>query len=490
VDQWIIALDAGVEETSARSGFRLALRKARGLPVDETGSDLAVAAASNDLSGVGRLLGARDVDAVWFDGRKLPGSLVRRPLKCSLLDVAVGSGSVEMTKYLMEFHSAGSTREMLKMAISTGNLELIKMMLERLPEVRDRLDLMEVASEFHQEEVLTWLLRDASVFDDELLWVFALEKRLANALLAALETGHRPWLWWRAREVVQQWRASAEFDLVAAPDGFSTEGGWWASKSAEESPLAPLGPGGVGVWTLPNAVRKEDLVFAALPAGVTTIGDAAFDGCSNLARLDLPSSVSEIGAWAFHECSGLTVLGIPLRVRTCEEYIFSGCSGLMQLEIPPGVRMIGNSAFSGCSGLVELEIPSSVRTIGAHAFGGCSGLTELRIPSSVTTIGRWAFSGCAGVRVLHIPSSVTTMGDTAFHGCSGLRELQLRSHFIIFGTGVFWGVTDLARLTLVGSVLSRAVVVSLECCLAPSAKVIGPAALLGRRFGHVVIVHA
>jgi hypothetical protein len=48
------------------------------------------------------------------------------------LDVAVGS--VEMMKYLLEFHSARPTRETLKQSISTANLELIKLMRERLPE--------------------------------------------------------------------------------------------------------------------------------------------------------------------------------------------------------------------------------------------------------------------------------------------------------------------------------------------------------------------
>jgi hypothetical protein len=85
-----------VPVASALSGFGDSLRKARGLPVDETLDDLAVAVALNDIATVGRLLGPRDVNTM-FRGKCLPESLVRRPLKCSLLDVAVGSGSIEMT---------------------------------------------------------------------------------------------------------------------------------------------------------------------------------------------------------------------------------------------------------------------------------------------------------------------------------------------------------------------------------------------------------
>jgi hypothetical protein len=163
-------------DPSAWSGVGFGARKAHRFPVDESPNDLAIAAASNDIGEVGRLLGPRDVNAVYLNERELPGALVRRPLECSLLDVAVGSGSVEMTKYLLEFHSATPTRETLMMAISTGNLELISMMVERLTEasLRDRTDLMEVTAGFHQHEVLVWLLRDATVFVRELLGVFAM----------------------------------------------------------------------------------------------------------------------------------------------------------------------------------------------------------------------------------------------------------------------------------------------------------------------------
>jgi hypothetical protein len=42
------------------------------------------------------------------------------------------------------------------------------------------------------------------------------------------------------------------------------------------------------------------------------------------------------------------------------------------------------------------------------------------------------------------------------------------------GDSVFWGVAKLEHLTLVGSVLSPAVVEALQGCLTSTAKVIGP----------------
>jgi hypothetical protein len=84
--------------------------------LEERPDELAKAATRNDVAGVGLQLGAWDVNTIIFKRESLPSSLVLRPLTCSLLGVAVGSGSVEMTKYLLEFHSAKPTREALKMA--------------------------------------------------------------------------------------------------------------------------------------------------------------------------------------------------------------------------------------------------------------------------------------------------------------------------------------------------------------------------------------
>jgi hypothetical protein len=72
----IVVLEAAIESgstCSALSGIRVGLRKACALPVDEAPEELATAAASNDIATVGRLLGPRDVNTVYFNERELPG---------------------------------------------------------------------------------------------------------------------------------------------------------------------------------------------------------------------------------------------------------------------------------------------------------------------------------------------------------------------------------------------------------------------------------
>ena len=71
---------------------------------------------------------------------------------------------------------------------------------------------------------------------------------------------------------------------------------------------------------------------------------------------------------------------------------FQSCSDLTSVEIPSGLLTIGAYAFGNCSGLTSIEIPNSVTSIGEYAFWGCTGLTSVRIPAGVTNIGLAAFS--------------------------------------------------------------------------------------------------
>ena len=198
------------------------------------------------------------------------------------------------------------------------------------------------------------------------------------------------------------------------------------------------------------------LTSIEIPAGVTSIGDSAFRSCSGLTSIvveagntvydsrgdcnaiieketntliqgckktKIPAGVTSIGDSVFEGCSGLTSIEIPAGVTSIGEYAFSGCSGLTRIEIPAGVTSIGDSVFEGCSGLTRIEIPAEVTSIGDSAFSGCSGLTRIEIPAGVTSIGWYAFEGCSGLTSIEIPAGVTEIGYAAFSGCSGLKDV-------------------------------------------------------------------
>ena len=150
------------------------------------------------------------------------------------------------------------------------------------------------------------------------------------------------------------------------------------------------------------------LTSIEIPAGVTEIGYAAFSGCSGLTGIVVEAgntvydSRDNCNAIIEKETNtliqGCKNTKIPAGVTSIGDSVFEGCSGLTRIEIPAGVTSIGDSAFSGCSGLTSIKIPAGVTSIGWYAFEGCSGLTSIEIPAGVTEIGYAAFSGCSGLK--------------------------------------------------------------------------------------------
>ena len=187
-----------------------------------------------------------------------------------------------------------------------------------------------------------------------------------------------------------------------------------------------------------------------IPNSVTSIGDRAFYGCSELTSVTIPNSVTSIGESAFYGCSGLTSAIIGNSVKSIGEGAFRYCSGLTSVTIPNSVTFIGEDAFSDCSGLTSVTIGNSVTSIGQEAFCGCSGLTSVTIPNAVISIGYGAFYGCSGLTSVTIGNSVTSIGEIAFYGCSGLTKLvSLAIEPPVCGYQVFEGVDKTACRLLV-----------------------------------------
>ncbi|MDR2486284.1 MAG: leucine-rich repeat domain-containing protein, partial [Treponema sp.] len=82
----------------------------------------------------------------------------------------------------------------------------------------------------------------------------------------------------------------------------------------------------------------------AIPAGVTVIKSAAFEGCTGLTSVNIPASVTEIGDAAFYGCTGLTSVSIPASVTVIGDEAFCGCTGLTGVTLSRRTR-VENGAF-------------------------------------------------------------------------------------------------------------------------------------------------
>ena len=115
-------------------------------------------------------------------------------------------------------------------------------------------------------------------------------------------------------------------------------------------------------------------MLTELPNGITTIGDSAFAGCSNLALTSLPSGIISLGSQVFQDCTKLALLELPSGITSLGLQAFLGCKNIVLTSLPNGITSIGNFAFNDCISIKSLVLGSNITSIGSSAFSGCSNL--------------------------------------------------------------------------------------------------------------------
>ena len=223
-----------------------------------------------------------------------------------------------------------------------------------------------------------------------------------------------------------------------------------------------------------------------IPAGVTDVGEASFEGCSKLTGVTFPTGVTCINDRAFSFCSDLTSVSIPAGVTNLGDMAFSCCFKLTSASIPDTVSRIGNQAFCACSHLTDVFIPASMASIGGGVFAGCWSLTAIKvapdnaafqsiddvlfskdgkqlysypgarsghylIPDTVTEICDAAFGQCFLLSEVTIPSSVTNIGDQAFSLCTGLKQVTIPASVTSIGWQAFDQCSQLTDIWFQGA---------------------------------------
>jgi len=130
----------------------------------------------------------------------------------------------------------------------------------------------------------------------------------------------------------------------------------------------------------------------AIPTGVTSIGDEAFETCV-LTSVTIPASVTAIGQFAFSACLGLTSVTVatPSNLASIGIYAFSFCRSLTTVTIPAGVTSIGDEAFAYCSALTKAKFAGNAPTMGIYVFvyGGTGFEVDYFITATGFTTPTW-----------------------------------------------------------------------------------------------------
>lgn len=164
-------------------------------------------------------------------------------------------------------------------------------------------------------------------------------------------------------------------------------------------------------WASYNTSIKEIYIDSR----ITSIGNYAFENCSNLTFIDYGYSIKSIGKYAFPGCSSLTSFKLPNTVTTVSEGAFMGCSGLKTVVIPDNITAISDKTFYGCANLTKVTLGGAITSVGNNAFDSCSKLNQIYFRGKPATLGSNALGSVSG-KYIYYYSTVKGWNDAVSNG--------------------------------------------------------------------------
>ena len=185
---------------------------------------------------------------------------------------------------------------------------------------------------------------------------------------------------WSSRETETTYSHVHEDGAVAIVSG---TGAMW-TKAETRDALGTSFP-----WVSYYSVEK-----AYISEGITEIQGLSFE---YLTEVSYPSTLKVIGKWCFSN-SDLTEIVLPEGVERIEDNAYDGASNVTKIELPKTLKYIGWSAFgiNLCNGencenkVKEVFIPKSVDYIDETPFWGRCGIKiTLEDPASAKNFNEW-----------------------------------------------------------------------------------------------------
>ena len=200
---------------------------------------------------------------------------------------------------------------------------------------------------------------------------------------------------------------------------------------------------------------RDEITTVIIGAGITSVGDYAFNKLNNLKDVLIPVTVTEIGYGAFYQCTSLTSVHIPDGVVSIKSYAFESCSALDSFIMPDTVTSVGYDVFKNCSALTEVYLSEQLTALPSSGwfdgfFGGCTGLKNVTLPAGLESIDYYTFYNCVSLTAVTIPESVRAIGSSAFYGCASLTSVVIPERVQTIGDTAFYGCTNLSDVIFAG----------------------------------------
>ncbi len=224
------------------------------------------------------------------------------------------------------------------------------------------------------------------------------------------------------------------------------------------------------------AFENKSITSVTMTNSVKTIGERAFEWCSNLKTVVLSDSLESIGENAFAYCRSLSTTTIPDGVSTIGNYAFENVLDIQYhgtasgspwgaktfnafadgdflysdstkteiakyfgtdsvVTIPAGVTEIGTEAFRDNDYIKTVVMDSALVSIANNAFCDCRNLQSVSLNDGLKSIGSYCFANCRNLKEITIPDGVETIDYSAFS--DGVQYLYYNG----IADGSPWGAT-------------------------------------------------
>lgn len=240
-----------------------------------------------------------------------------------------------------------------------------------------------------------------------------------------------------------------EVIVPATNPNFESVDGVLYSKGRETILYYPSGLS--GNYTLDPATKRigggvfngrDNITEITIPAGLTEIGESAFESCKYLTTVNfLESAAGEqsvpltIGDKAFYNCLAIVSIELPARTVSVGDDCFrrygTEKSKLKTVVLNEGLQTIGAGAFNSCDELESIIIPSTVTEIGMRAFASDGKLANVTFTecsdSNIVplTLGTYVFQTCSALKTVVLREGTTNIPQHAFDNCKALESITI-----------------------------------------------------------------